>query len=60
MDKGDTVVIYRDPVKKKDSEGRATLKHFQGNEQCQGVTVARWLVKFDDDVRHYSRRVSFS
>ena len=57
MQVGDTVEIFQGPLSKRQHEGRATLVYLQQDNVgvWKGFVVQRWLVKFEGDVRQYSR-----
>ncbi len=57
MQIGDTVEIFQGPLTKRQYEGRATLVYLQQDNAgvWEGFVVQRWLVKFESDLRQYSR-----
>ena len=57
--KGDTVTIYHRPLSEEAPEGRAELIYLQESDGgvYDGRVVQRWLVRFEDDLRQYSREV---
>ena len=56
---GEKVNIYRNPVTKDEDQGPATLIYLQDDQVAEhdGYYIQRWLVRFDGDVRQYSRAV---
>ena len=59
MVKGSVVEIYRDPLTKERFEGRAELIYLQESNcgMYEGRPLQRWLVRFEGELRQYSRAV---